>query len=100
MTDDADIYANHHTIVLSHEVILSGPYKLMVAQRGPTGQEHDSFEAGWQYPNYTWAVPSTRTCGMVHGTWEVGVIPKKSQRLKPSPSPRPPIYSELHVPFI
>jgi len=67
---DHSKYSAHETIALSHEVLLKGKYKLMVAQRGATRQNFDDFEAGWRYPNYTWVQPSTRTCGEIFGSWE------------------------------
>ncbi|KAK3280570.1 hypothetical protein CYMTET_11595 [Cymbomonas tetramitiformis] len=62
-------YSAHHTIALSHEVLLKGKYKLMVSQRGNTHQDYDEFEAGWRHPNLTWVQPSNRTCGVVNGNW-------------------------------
>lgn len=63
-------YSAHKTIALSHEVLLDGKYKIMVAQRGATRQSYDKTEAGWSYPNHTWVQPSNRTCGEVDNTWE------------------------------
>jgi len=68
--DEYHQYSAHKTVALSHEVLLDGKYKLMVAQRGATRQHYDTFEAGWTYPNHSWVQPQNRTCGEVYGTWE------------------------------
>eukprot|EP00041_Stephanoeca_diplocostata_P005028 m.54816 g.54816 ORF g.54816 m.54816 type:complete len:557 (+) comp15529_c0_seq2:411-2081(+) len=59
--------AAHHTIVLSKEVIISGNYKLLTAQRGNTMQPHPLThgEETWQDPTGKWFVPDgwVQTCG-------------------------------------
>ena len=59
--------AAHHSLVISREVVFVGRYKLLVAQRGNTGQGHDKFEQDWQHENGSWFVPAgyTSTCGTV-----------------------------------
>jgi len=76
--DAHHVYDAHETIALSHEVLLQGKYKLMVAQRGATRQNYDILEAGWVYPNHSWVQPTTRSCGEVDDTWE-----KTQGRFKP-----------------
>lgn len=48
--------AAHDPLVLTREVILKGPYKLMTAERGNTRQFPDLFENQWQHPNGSWCV--------------------------------------------
>ena len=68
----------HPTLVLSREVILSGRYKLLVAERGNTHQGYFSYENGWitaQPPNAAnpdgiWIEPgqngtAPQRCGLV-----------------------------------
>jgi len=43
-----NLTAAHPTIVLSHEVILVGDYKLLTAERGNTHQGFYVYENGWQ----------------------------------------------------
>jgi len=60
-----NITSAHPTLVLSHEVIIQGNYKLMTSQRGHTNQSHDVFENMWQDPQGNWFAPKgwTQTCG-------------------------------------
>ena len=62
-----NVTAAHHTLVISREVVFVGQYKLLVAQRGNTGQGHDEFEQDWQHRNGSWFVPAgyTSECGSV-----------------------------------
>lgn len=99
----------HATIVLSHEVIISGPHKLMVAQRGNTKQSFDLFEAGWCDLNYTWRLPANRSCGMVETgkTWQqmhfepclydLEADPREETDLSPTnPELRDQLYKQLN----
>ena len=49
--------AAHPTLWLSHEVMLVGDYKIIVAQPSPKIMAAKTINNGWKYPNGTW-IPS------------------------------------------
>jgi hypothetical protein len=66
----------HNPLVLSHEVIIKGDYKLMTSQRGNTRSPSNSFENQWQHPDGTWFSPPDwkQTCGFPIYNFFGGVI--------------------------
>ena len=61
----SNLTAAHPTLILSHEVILIGDYKLLTAERGNTHQGFFVYENGWQ--TAARPGPTDPVCGFARG---------------------------------
>ena len=64
--DNGDDYAAHHDLWLSAEVMLSGDWKIVVAQPSPELMSAGSVNSGWKDKLGVWHPPPSSGCGLAY----------------------------------